>query len=118
MTENTDMQSTVLPTSHVFAPIPPCDPAKAKHPTEIDYLRTRAQNAEAEIERLRARIAELEARLEIDHVFVGPDMVREEVPPSERDAMIDGWRITYEGGDFLACREADKRRGFWTAWNS
>ena len=49
-----------------------------------------ASAAADEIERLRARVAELEARLEIDHVFVGPDMIRTEVPLGERNAMIDG----------------------------
>jgi hypothetical protein len=41
---------------------------------------------------LLARIAKLEARLEIDHCFtlVGEEMVREEIPAAERDSFIDG----------------------------
>ena len=57
---------------------------------DLGYGGATIDEAVAEIEKLRARIAELEARLEIDHVFVGPDMVREEVPLGERDGMIDG----------------------------
>lgn len=39
------------------------------------------------------RVEKLEARLEIDHVFVlgeGDELVRRDVPAAERDAMIDG----------------------------
>jgi hypothetical protein len=53
----------------------------------------------AEIERLRIRVAELEARLEVDHDYVsGPDgeLIRREIPPEERQEAIDG----------IECRDA------------
>lgn len=65
-----------------------------------DILSDESRSAnEAAAEAVRAplleRIAKLEARLEIDHVWrPAPnnegDMMREEVPPEERDAQIDG----------------------------
>ena len=39
---------------------------------------------------LHGRVDALENRLEVDHVFVGTDMVQTEVPPEERPAMVDG----------------------------
>jgi len=69
----------------------------------------RAEKAEAalaerdkEIERLRAEVVRCHARLEIDHVFRmppdaedGDDLIREDVPMSERAEMVDG----------IACRD-------------
>lgn len=51
------------------------------------------EKAAYEITKLRVRIEELEARLEVDHVYkLGVDdrLVRVEVPPGERDSYPDG----------------------------
>lgn len=62
----------------------------------------RCHRCAEEITRLRARVAELEARLEMDHCFaLGPtgEMVREEIPPAERSFFGDG----------IDCRDATIR---------
>lgn len=48
--------------------------------------------SEMTVDELRARIAKLEARLEIDHVYKTIDgvMRRVEIPEAERDDAIDG----------------------------
>lgn len=64
----------------------------------LTSLSTRLSEQEAELAEARAEIDRCHARLEIDHIFRMPkggaetadDLIREEVPMSERASMIDG----------------------------
>lgn len=65
------------------------------------YLMRVCHDAAECLEALQAKIERYEARLEIDHVYKldqsgGEELIREEVPPEEREAMIDG----------IECRDA------------
>jgi len=56
------------------------------------YLVSEIHRQHAEIEQLRARIAELEERLEIDHCYqiIDGKQTRVEIPPNERGQQPDG----------------------------
>jgi hypothetical protein len=73
--------------------------AKAAHEAAAEAVRApllkHTEDLQEELRKRGERIAKLEARIEIDHVYMlDPDneggLVRVDVPPEERDEQIDG----------------------------